>query len=117
MPFVTIEVRRRWSDDEQTAIIDAVHAALIRAFGIPDSDKNIRLVEHDPQRFAVSHLLAQPEFKTLISIDCYSGRTVEMKRALYSEILQRLEAIGIPRGHASIVLREEPHENWGSGAE
>ena len=116
MPFVTIEVRRHWSDDEQTAIIDAVHAALIHAFGIPASDKNIRLVEHDPRRFAVSRLLARPEFKTLISIDCYSGRTVEMKQTLYAEILRRLEAIGIPRDHVSIVLREEPHENWGSGA-
>ena len=114
---MTIEVRRRWSDDEQAAIIHAVHAALIHAFGIPDSDKNIRFVEHDPQRFAVSHLLALPEFKTLISIDCYSGRTVDMKRTLYGEVLQRLEVIGIPRDHVSIVLREEPHENWGSDAE
>jgi len=117
MPLATIEVRRTWSDDEQSAIIEAVHAALIHAFGIPDSDKNIRLVEHDPQRFAVSHLLAQPEFKTIVSIDCYSGRTPDMKQALYEQILQRFQVIGIPRDHVVIVLREEPHENWGSGSD
>lgn len=116
MPFVTIEVRRHWSDDEQSAIMEAVHASLIHAFGIPDTDKNIRFIEHEPQRFAVSSLLTQPEFKTLISIDCYSGRTVEMKQTLYGETLRRLETIGIPRDHVSIVLREEPHENWGSGS-
>ena len=115
MPFVTIEVRRHWSDAEQTAIIEAVHAALVVAFGIPESDKNIRFVEHDAQRFAVSHLLTQPEFKTLVSIDCYSGRSVEMKQTLYREMLQRLDAIGIPRDHVSIVLREASHENWGGG--
>ncbi|MGC4175943.1 tautomerase family protein [Demequina sp.] len=115
MPFVTIEVRRHWSDHEETAIIEAVHASLIHAFGIPDDDKNIRLFEHAPGRFAVGHTLARPEFRTLVSIDCYSGRTEEMKQALYSQILERFEVIGIPREGVSIVLREEPPVNWGSG--
>jgi len=115
MPFATIEVRRHWGEDEQTAIIEAVHASLIHAFGIPDDDKNIRLVEHEPQRFAVSHLLTQPEFRTLVSIDCYSGRTAEMKQLLYVQILERFEVIGIPPDHVSILLREATHENWGSG--
>jgi len=115
MPFVTIEVRRHWRAKQEAEIIEAVHAALMDAFGIPDSDKNIRLLEHDPHRFAVSQLLSQPEYRTLVSIDCYSGRTAEMKQSLYAQILDRFEVIGIPRDHVSIVLREEPRENWGSG--
>jgi len=41
------------------------------------------------------------------------GRSVEAKRRLYGEIVDRLEPLGIPRDHVSITLRESPAENWG----
>jgi hypothetical protein len=39
MPWALIEVRRQWSREEEIAIIDAVHAALVAAFRIPAEDK------------------------------------------------------------------------------
>ena len=35
MPAALIEVRRQYTVDEETAIIDAVHDALVEAFRIP----------------------------------------------------------------------------------
>ncbi len=32
---------------------------------------------------------------------------------LYREIVERLEAVGIPRDGVSVLLRESPPENWG----
>jgi phenylpyruvate tautomerase PptA (4-oxalocrotonate tautomerase family) len=49
----------------------------------------------------------------LVSVDCFAGRSVEAKRRLYEEIVDRLEPLGIPRDHVSITLRESPTENWG----
>jgi phenylpyruvate tautomerase PptA (4-oxalocrotonate tautomerase family) len=46
-------------------------------------------------------------------VDCFAGRSVEAKRRLYQEIVDRLEPLGIPRDHVSITLRESPPENWG----
>jgi hypothetical protein len=48
MPWALIEVRRQWSREEETAIIDTVHAALIAAFRIPAKDKHVRLQVHEP---------------------------------------------------------------------
>src|SRR6187431_2841375 len=104
MPFAQIEVRRRWSDEEETAIIEAVHGALVAAFRIPPSDKNVRFIEHQPHRFAPSPSLSQPEYRTLVTIDCFAGRSIDAKRKLYGEIVERLEVLGIPRDHVSILL-------------
>ena len=54
-----------------------------------------------------------PEAYTHISIDCFAGRSLEAKRALYAAIVANLEPLGIPRDHVKILLREIPRENWG----
>lgn len=113
MPFAMIEVRRSWSPQEEIAIIDAVHAALVTAFRIPAGDKHVRLVEHQPHRAAAPPALAQPEFATLVTIDCFAGRSLDAKRTLYAEIVNGLAALGIPGDHVSILIRESGAENWG----
>ncbi|OMC13696.1 hypothetical protein A5735_11960 [Mycolicibacter heraklionensis] len=113
MPTVLIEVRRHYEPAEEVAIIDAVHGALVAAFQIPAADKNVRLVVHEPHRFAVPAQLTHPEYRTLVSIDCFSGRTLEAKRQLYAGIVENLAALGIPRDHVMITLHEVDRQNWG----
>ena len=113
MPASLIEVRRAYTPDEETALIDAVHAALVAAFRIPEADKTVRLLVHAPQRMACSPKLKQPERFTLVSIDAFAGRSLDAKRALYQAIVTGLEPLGIPRDHVKVLLRELPQENWG----
>ncbi len=113
MPSVLIEVRRRYAQEEETAIIEAVHAALVETFRIPPGDRDVRLVVHEPHRFAYPPALKKPAHYTHISIDAFAGRSLEAKRHLYREIVTRLEPIGIPGDHVKILLREIPRENWG----
>lgn len=109
MPSILVEVRRRYSDGEAHALLEAVHAALMDAFKTPAWDKNIRLVEHSPQRFACSPRLSDPDRYTQITMDCFSGRSLDAKRALYRGIVDRLGPLGIPAD----CIREAPRENWG----
>jgi phenylpyruvate tautomerase PptA (4-oxalocrotonate tautomerase family) len=113
MPTALVEVRRQYSEAEEVAIIDAIHGALVSAFLIPPEDRSVRLVVHEPHRFACSPSRTKPEFSTLVSIDCFAGRSVQAKRKLYGEIVDRLAALGIPPDHVTITLREIPTENWG----
>lgn len=113
MPSALIEVRHHYSEADEAALIDAVHGALVAAFHIPSDDKNIRLVVHEPHRLACSPRLADPQRFTFVSIDCFAGRSVDAKRRLYSEIVERLATFGIPRDHVTINLRESTAENWG----
>ncbi|EBM0725676.1 tautomerase family protein, partial [Salmonella enterica subsp. enterica serovar Senftenberg] len=52
---------------------------------------------------------------TRVTIDCFTGRSIDAKRELYREVVERLEALGIPRDGVSILLRESVVENWGAG--
>jgi hypothetical protein len=113
MPSVLIEVRRAASRDEELALIEMVHAALREAFHIPPEDRNVRLVVHEPRRFACPPNLVQPELYTHISVDAPAGCSLETRHALYRAIVHNLEAIGIPADHVTIVLREISHEYRG----
>ncbi|MGX9672644.1 tautomerase family protein [Mycobacterium sp. HM-7] len=113
MPSSLIEVRRQYGRSDEVAIIDAVHGALVAAFQIPVGDKHVRLVVHEPHRFSHAPHLAYPERYTLVTIDCFAGRSVDAKRALYLEIVNRLGAFDIPADHITILLRESALENWG----
>jgi 5-carboxymethyl-2-hydroxymuconate isomerase len=113
MPSVLIEVRRSYSRDEEVALMEAVHAALREAFKILPGDRNVRLVVHEPHRFACPPDRAQPERYTHVSIDAFAGRSLAAKRALYRTIVANLGRLGIPADHVTILLRELPAENWG----
>lgn len=114
MPSVLIEVRKQYNKEQEVALMDAVHSALIEAFKILPSDKNVRLIMHEPHRFACPPDREKPELYTHISIDCFAGRSLEAKRNLYKTIVSKLEnQFGIPKNHVKIMLREIPRENWG----
>jgi phenylpyruvate tautomerase PptA (4-oxalocrotonate tautomerase family) len=113
MPSALVEVRREYSEADEVGLIDAVHAALVSAFRIPPQDKDVRLVVHAPHRFACPPRLTQPEFFTLVAIDCFAGRSLDAKRALYADIVTNLKQFGIPADHVTILVRDHPTSNWG----
>jgi len=113
MPSVLIEVRMQHSPKIESAIMEAVHSALRECFKILPSDRNIRLIVHEPHRFDCPPDREKPEYYTHISIDCFAGRSLDTKRKLYKTIVKNLEVFGIPNHHVKIMLREISSENWG----
>jgi phenylpyruvate tautomerase PptA (4-oxalocrotonate tautomerase family) len=113
MPGIVIEVRRQYSKEEETNLMNAVHIALQTAFKIPASGKNIRLFVHEPHRFSCPAEVDNPEYYTFIGIEAFAGRSIEAKRKLYKAIVEGLGVLGIPLDHIEVVLREIPRENWG----
>jgi phenylpyruvate tautomerase PptA (4-oxalocrotonate tautomerase family) len=113
MPSVLIEVRKPYTQAQEAALMEAVHAALRAAFKILPGDRNVRLVVHEPHRFAYPPDREKPEFYTHISIDAFAGRSLDAKRNLYKAIVNNLEPFGIPKSHVKILLREVSRENWG----
>jgi phenylpyruvate tautomerase PptA (4-oxalocrotonate tautomerase family) len=113
MPSTLIEVRTSYTADEEVAIMDAVHDALVAAFRIPVEDRYVRLLSYEPRRMLNGPGPGRPDHYTRVTIDCFSGRSIEAKRTLYREVVERLESVGIARGGVSILLRESPPENWG----
>ena len=113
MPAALIETRCRRPAIDETEIIDAVHRALVDAFKIPTNDRGVRLVCHEPHRFACPPNRREPELFTLVTVDAFAGRSLDAKRSLYRAIVNNLGALGIPGDHITILWRESPQTNWG----
>jgi phenylpyruvate tautomerase PptA (4-oxalocrotonate tautomerase family) len=113
MPSVLIEVRKQYTPEQEIALMSAVYAALVDAFKLRPDDRNVRLIVHEPHRFACPPDRSNPDVYTHISIDAFAGRSIDAKRILYRTIVSKLEPLGIPRDHVKIMLREIPRENWG----
>jgi len=84
VPNVTIEVRKRYTKEQEEALIDAVHAALMDGIKSPEWDRNL-----------------------------FSGRSLNAKKAFYRAIVNNLGKLGIPADHVKVLLRESAAENWG----
>lgn len=111
MPNVTIEVRKRYTKEQEEGIINAVHAALMEGIKTPQWDRTLRLVVHEPHRFAAPP--EKDERYTLVAIELFPGRSLNAKKALYRAIVNNLGKFGIPADHIKVVLREIAAQNWG----
>jgi phenylpyruvate tautomerase PptA (4-oxalocrotonate tautomerase family) len=110
VPIVHIHVAVGRTAPQKKALLDAVHAALVDAFRIPESDRNQIFHEHAPEHFESRH---GPGF-TLVEATVFPGRTAEAKKRLFAAIARNLEAgAGVDPAKVLIVLHEPALECWG----
>ena len=92
-----------------------MHTALVAAFKIPEEDRFVRVLTYPPHSMVNGLTAGTPDNYMRVTIDCFSGRSMDAKRNLYREIVERLESLEVQREDVSILLRESPPENWGAG--
>ena len=62
MPSILIEVKRKYTLEQEIAIMDALHEAMVEAFKIKPTDRHVRLISHEPHRFACPPNRETPEY-------------------------------------------------------
>jgi phenylpyruvate tautomerase PptA (4-oxalocrotonate tautomerase family) len=119
MPLVRISVQAGRSTDELRRIGDAIHRALVEAIQAPADGRFQIFTEHAP-----GGLVFPPEYRgsrytqgiVIVQLTMNAGRTVEMKKALYSRMAELLEKeAGVRREDVIVSLVEVPKENWSWG--
>lgn len=93
--------------------MQAVHQSLIDAFRIAPTHRNVVLQVHEPHRFLGRPDAPSPEHLTNVTIFCLAGRSLEAKRRLYTALVERLAAFGIPPRCVLVRVIEQPPENFG----
>jgi phenylpyruvate tautomerase PptA (4-oxalocrotonate tautomerase family) len=92
--------------------LDGVHKALVVAFKIPEDDRHQIINEHSRENFEAPS--SKSENYTLIEITAFSGRSLDAKRNLYSQIAANLaRSPGIKSEDILIVIQEPPLDSWG----
>jgi phenylpyruvate tautomerase PptA (4-oxalocrotonate tautomerase family) len=119
MPLVTLTVRRPKSTTFKTAVLEAVHAALVSA-GVPETDRFQRVIELDADDFRFDP--RYPDLKAernadfvLIEILWSIGRSVKIKRKLLDGLMASLSGAGLNSENVMVCFKETSWENWAFG--
>lgn len=119
MPLVTLTVRKHKSAEFKSAVLDAVHAALVSS-GVPAADRFQRVLELEEADFRFD--ADYPDLKSrrdkdfaLIEILWSVGRSVKVKKKLLAELMATLAAVGMNPENVMVVFKETTWENWAFG--
>ena len=117
MPLVTVTLRKGKSVEFKSAVLSAVHRALV-ASGVPEADRFQRVLElgTDDFRFDPSYpdVSAQrTDDFVLIEVLLSVGRSVKIKRKILADIVASLaSAPGLHPDNVMVVFKETQWENW-----
>lgn len=119
MPFARISVPRHLSDAQLQQVSTAVHRSLVKAFDVPAADLFQVLTRHPAEELICSSEylgIAHTTSVAFIPITCNEGRTVEMKKTLFSHIASEIAKGGaIAAADVLAHLVEVKKENWSFG--
>ena len=119
MPLVTLTVRNPKSTVFKTAVLDAVHAALVSS-GVPLADKFQRVIELDAADFRFDPRypdlgVERNDDFVLIEILWSVGRSVRVKKKLLEELMAGLSSAGLNPENVMVCFKETAWENWAFG--
>ena len=120
MPLVTLTVRRGKDAAFKSAVLNAVHGALV-ASGVPETDRFHRVLELSAEdfRFDASYPdLASPRTDDFVLIEVLlsTGRSVKVKRKIAIDLVDSLrQAPGLDPDNVMLVFKETLWENWSFG--
>jgi 4-oxalocrotonate tautomerase len=119
MPLVKLWMRRGKSPEFLRTAADCVHEALVAQANVPPDDRFQVLQELDADAL-IAHPsyggVSRSEGLIIIEITLNHGRTVDIKKALYADIVARLgRAIDVRPDDVMISLVEVTKENWSFG--
>jgi phenylpyruvate tautomerase PptA (4-oxalocrotonate tautomerase family) len=117
MPLVTVTLRKGKSNEFKSAVLSAVHRALV-ASGVPDADRFQRVLELGPDDFRFDPTypdvsIPRSDDFVLIEVLFSVGRSVKVKRKILSDIIGSLAtAPGLHPDNVMVVFKETQWENW-----
>jgi 4-oxalocrotonate tautomerase len=119
MPLVRISLREGKPAAYRKAVGDAVHQAMVEAINVPPLDRFQVITEHkrDGLIYDAEYLgIRRTDEVVFIQITLNAGRTLELKKALYARIVQKLKQNPAVRPEDVFInLTEVPKENWSFG--
>jgi phenylpyruvate tautomerase PptA (4-oxalocrotonate tautomerase family) len=116
MPTVTITVRKPKSAEFKSKVLAAVHASLV-SNGVSPNDRFHRILELDTENFQFDSKFPDLQRErtddfVLVEVLLGVGRSVKVKRAILSGLMERLAAEGFDPENFMVIFQEVAWENW-----
>lgn len=119
MPLVRIDLRKRTSPDFGEKVGKVVYQTMVETINVPEKDNFQVITEHESQGLIYSPDyigIARTDDVIFIQITLSKGRSVELKKALYKNLVENLKnALDVRPEDVFINLVEVDKENWSFG--
>lgn len=119
MPLVRISLIAGKPESYKQKISDAIHRAMVETVNVPPLDRFQMITEHSKSDFVYDPQylnIPRTDDLVIIQITLNSGRTTDMKKALYGRIADLLhQEVGLRKEDVLINLVEVAKENWSFG--
>ena len=116
MPLVHIHLRKGKSADYLRNVGNSIHDALVSQANVPADDRFQLFHQYDADAIVAHPTYAgssRSDDLIIIEITLNSGRTLEVKKALYADIAARLgSSVGLRSDDVLVSLTEVAKENW-----
>jgi len=119
MPLVKLWMRRGKSPEYLRTASDCVHEALVAQANVPADDR-FQIIQQLDADALIAHPtyggVSRSEDLIVIEITLNQGRTLEIKKSLYADIVARLgRELDVRPDDVLISLVEVTKENWSFG--
>ncbi len=119
MPFLRVDAYEGRSKEQVKKVLDAIHRAILSAFGVPPRDRYQVYQEHSESNFIVQDTgLGIDRSKNVIFIGITSRQRTEVqKTTLYTKLVEELKTVGIEQNDivVSIVTNSDADWSFGNG--
>jgi hypothetical protein len=119
MPFLRVDAHEGRTKDQVRGLLDAIHRAIVSAFGVPLRDRYQIYQEHSGSNFIVQDtgLGINRTDKVLFIGITSKQRTKEQKTNLYKRLCEELKSCGIEPNDivVSIVTNSDADWSFGNG--
>jgi len=119
LPLVRIDIPAGRSAADRAAIAEAVYTSMVEVLKVPKDDRFEVIAEHSEGELVIDPTylgIRRSKEAILIQVTLNEGRSVDVKRAFYRAVADRLhEAVGLRLEDAIISLVEVKKENWSFG--
>lgn len=119
MPLVRIDIRKGRPAGFGAKVGDAVYRTMMATLNVPAKDNFQVVAEHDAAGLVYdpSYLdVPRTDGIVFVQITLNAGRSVEMKKAFYAALADRLhEEVGLRKEDLLVSLVEVTKENWSFG--
>ncbi len=119
MPFLRVDAYEGRSKKQVKELLDAIHRAILSAFGVPLRDRYQVYQEHSESNFIVQDTgLGIDRTKNVVFIGITSRQRTEVQKTmLYTKLVEELKTCGIEQNDivVSIVTNSDAACSFGNG--
>jgi hypothetical protein len=117
MPFLRVDAYEGRSKQQVKNLLDAIHRAVLSAFGVPLRDRYQVYQEHSESNFIVQDtgLNIDRTQKVIFITITTRQRTEQRKKNLYIELVEELKSCGIEPNDIVVSIVTNADADWSFG--